>query len=274
MKYMLFFSMLISLSGCKDDAHDLSWIPDSLISESTSPVYSIIKGSKCLPKLVKLSENTPAAITLMVEDVISEINEIAGIDFVRASQENTSALDSHCSDMVTYLNTSEYKHTGGIQALRNIYINHLGIADLDLAVSYGFPNALENVSTAPCFMLNIYSAIDFRNAGSPTQYMEGTNPSFQFIQIGYYGVQSDSELKHCLREEIAHAIFFIPDRYQTDNNETIFNIADDKSSTNNFSRKDKILMRFLATNQEVIGMNHTSLVNYIEKVNPTVLRMN
>jgi hypothetical protein len=255
----------ISLAACKSSGSDTTWITEALISESTIPSFNVVKGDYCLPKLVIPNKNIIGADLMMINDAIMEINKIAGLDYAKLTSEINNTSKASCTPSPIFINISEYKHRAYKEYFISKYRLVLGDDDYEYAVQKGLSTSdeLGSANEVPCFAHGVYSSIEANKTNDGYHFLRSTNPKFWFIQIGYRGTMIDREFKHCLREELAHALFSIPDRLQQKDNETIFNIPSKHESPYEFTNKDKQLINFIANNPDIIGMSESELNEYI-----------
>lgn len=255
-----------SLVACKSSDSDMTWISDALISESTIPSFNIVKGDHCFPKPIITNKNITDADIKIINEVIIEINNIAKYEYTKLTTEKNINPATDCKPTPIFINISEYQHKYSKEHFMSKYRLVLGEDDFEYAIQQGLStkDELGSGTVAPCFAHGVYSSIEVNKADNGYQFMRSTNPKFWFIQIGYRGTMIDREFKHCLQEEMAHALFSIPDRLQNKNNETIFNIPSKHQSPEKFTNKDRQLMHFIANNPEIIGMSKLKLYDYIK----------
>lgn len=91
-------------------------------------------------------------------------------------------------------------------------------------------------STNPCFFIGTKS-LDGKKSENHNEI------EFGFISIGNIQGKNTMSILHCLREELAHAVFLIPDFEVKHGKESIFNSNLVKNSTEEYSRLDKALIK-------------------------------
>lgn len=103
----------------------------------------------------------------------------------------------------------------------------------------------------PCFGFGLYHPSEFKIPG----FAKNNTPSTGWISLANMTVNEELTIP-CLREELAHLIFFIPDFEVDDPNESIFNSNPHRDARQDFSDLDIDLMRFIA-NHSIRHMNRT-----------------
>lgn len=127
--------------------------------------------------------------------------------------------------------------------------------------AFDFPIADEH----PCFGFGITSPEKFSQAG----YTRSNTPDFFLIGILGASSRSSSDYMACLREELSHALFFIPD-YSVDSwQDSIFNSNATTPELTEFSDFDRDLVRFLA-NASLRHVNYEQLKNLARKFSHNV----
>jgi hypothetical protein len=112
----------------------------------------------------------------------------------------------------------------------------------------------------PCFSFGLYQTDDFRQENFNVK----STPHIGMAAVGHAAILDKKMYMHCLREELAHMLFFIPDRYVEDGRETIFNLNPVDDEIHDFSAKDRFLMRFIYQNPEIAGMDRDEFRQFLE----------
>jgi hypothetical protein len=184
------------------------------------------------PVDIHFEKNSEDDLGELLEAVVSEISNIAGRKIVSYASRDLAKIHIIFSKddwkMFYAYYGDFFKYTYGEEEFN--YWREKGAFD--------FPIADEH----PCFGFGITSPDKFSRAG----YTRLNTPDFFLIGILESSTQSRSDYMACLREELAHALFFIPDYKVNDWQESIFNSNATTPELMEFSNFDKDLIRFLA----------------------------
>ena len=106
----------------------------------------------------------------------------------------------------------------------------------------------------PCFAFGLYHPADFKTE----DYVQNNTPSQGFISIGNVKNMSNETYDTCIREEIAHMTFFIPDFEGERRIDSIFNSSRTRNFHSTFSDFDSKLMRLIFTS-DIRHVNYKEL---------------
>ena len=200
---------------------------------SADPTRSIVYGWPEWPVQIFVSGDLGIQTMDDVERVLAEINNIAGLTVAATGQNEDTAL--------IHVILSDVGHTRFEEHYSEFFKTRFGDAEFDKWDAIGgfqFPFKPQH----PCFGFGLYDPEDFAIPG----YVATHSPYLGMTSIGNLSVDNWTNLEWCLREELAHLIFFIPDYPVEDADESIFNSNPVHGAREDFSGQDKELLRFLA----------------------------
>ncbi len=110
----------------------------------------------------------------------------------------------------------------------------------------------------PCFGFGLYDPDNFEKSN----YVRQNSPMIGVISIGNIKNVEEAFLSQCLREEIAHLVFYIPDFEIKKGSDSIFNSNVVHDERNTYSDFDRSLMYYMAKNPRISGMTKNEFDEY------------
>lgn len=260
------FSLLIAgffISGCTASEENYSWIPDALLGPKTSykNLYEVYPHWDCKPfvKFLISSETSDRKIIQALNDELMNLGKISSSEFNLNIIRQSELTGIRCGGI--YIYKSETKGHGFNDIVKKIYVERYSLEELyeGLKLSNTKIKLDENFSsTNPCRVIFPWSIDKIHN--------KDLRHRIDIAIILISGDLEDYPLKSCIREELAHALFLIPDRLLDYDYESVFNITLNPKRSDEFTLKDKILMKFLIDNPAISGMSLDEIKKYIHNL--------
>ncbi len=192
------------------------------LREQTNPDISWISKEK---KITVIGDRKPDLIRAS-KIIMKEINDIVKSEVVKIHEDPRKAS--------IFVIGSENGHFKFNQKFKEIFEEKFG------KDTYKFWNRnkeliLEFNTQSPCLFMAVKS---------PEEFIKNENKiAIGFIAIGNMESMAEFDLVKCLREEISHAYFLIPDFELINNNESIFNSNPEQDGASNFTKLDRKIIR-------------------------------
>ena len=196
------------------------------------PSRSVVYGWSQWPVRLVLRGEPSEADRAAVEDLVAELNDIVS--------GNAAIIvdDDLLADV--FMVFSPQGHELFEEFYGSLFIDRFGREEFDKWKSIGgftFPF----IETNPCFGFGLYHPEDFTVEGFVAQ----NSPSLGLISIGRTSDFGATTREACIREELAHLIYYIPDFVADHPDDTIFNANALDGATESYSEFDIQLMDFL-----------------------------
>ncbi len=232
---------------------DSAWMADALFSENSRDV---VYGWPCSPLTIIINEETSRSVMRKIKKTVTEITRITDVQLLTQTENDWVIESAPCSKI--FLGVSPSGLMGFERFYSDIFRKTYGDGAYEHWAEQG---AFEFTYSAqhPCFGFGVYETQDFLTDG----YIHRNPPDIFMIGVGDALFLGSKLLNHCLREELAHVAFFIPDRPVTQSDESIFNANPMEDAIDEFSLRDRQLMRFIASNSQIVGMDREALADEV-----------
>lgn len=233
-----------------DLTHD--WIEDALFVDG---FMERMFYWDCRPVTVVIDDRMTATHATDVRQVLDEIEEITGGSFglIRWSDAGSDECEK------VFIAISPTRHFYFQSFYSDVFREIFGHDEFDYWNEKGaFELPFDDIH--PCFSFGVYQTEDYLE----TNFNVENTPHIGMAALGNAAFLDRRVYMHCLREELAHMLFFILDRYVEDGRETIFNLNPVDDEIHDFSAKDRFLMRFIYQNPEIAGMDRDEFRQFLE----------
>lgn len=258
---IMFMSLIVIVSyfsspqeNSYNEEGNFQWIASALFEAQDRDV---VLGWRCSPVRIIYNHDTSQIIASQTMEVIEQISQSSGIEIQLVSENEWRLMPSDCDKIFIGFSSLELSNFASFYS--RVFRSTFGSKDYEYwsrEGAFDFNYSTQN----PCFGFGVYSTNDYYTDG----YVRNNEPEFAVIAVGNTALLPENLLLQCIREELAHMIFFIPDRNIDDGSESIFNKNFVVSEIDDFSVSDITLMKFLTENSEVIGLSQTELVKFID----------
>jgi len=187
------------------------------------------------PKKITLHGDLSAHVLNQTEKVIKEINTIAGRDIYLAPEATGGSEDINIA--FSKLGNSSFE-----KMYADLFRDTYGDEEFRKWSSKGvfvFPPT----KIHPCFTNMNFDIRRIDEEG----YLASAMVEKIYISIGSLDGRAEDLVAACLREELAHAAFFFPDRILQDGQESIFNANLLNNERTDYSEFDKKMIKMLAS---------------------------
>lgn len=263
LKLILNIAATLSLLGCTNTSNNDEWMTNALFGSSSSineKANVKLSNWSCKPNIVLEGNSSTTNRIPLVESIVLEIREITKINYEIVTPSKKTNSINECGNV--HLIFTGHRLRSANNYFRDLYLRYVGIEAWNWDAIRQFADIEERYhENHPCKTLSMSKVL--YNETQTQQFSPTGHIAFSAIFISDE-VYSET-LEHCLREELAHALFLIPDRNIKYGWESIFNLNMTTWQRKNYSKSDIQLIKFVARNAKtLIGMDPTELRSYIK----------